>query len=440
MKYDVIVIGAGASGVMSAITAARQNKSVLLLEKENKIGKKIYATGNGKCNFTNDYMKKECFFGNEELINNMFDNFSKQDTINFFNELGILSYEKNGYYYPNSNQASSIVTALELELMRLGVDICLNSIISFVTLQKSDNKYIVTGKTLQFENSDSKNKKKKNDIIINEILFKHESSNLIFSTGLLASPKLGSDGSIFKIIKNLNHTFTPIAPVLCGFYCKGNAFKKMAGVRIKSKISIIDKNNVKREDTGEIQITEYGISGIPVFQVSHCISELLLKKQNVIGQIDFLPDFPSDKLRDLLLANIKILPEKKEFKYILNGILPDKLWNEVFNNVNLDSSFTKKGIKKRELPFDEFINNMIDKLEKSIKHYSITIEKSRGYEFSQACLGGINSNEINTKTLESKIYKNLYFTGELLDVDGICGGYNLQWAWASGYIVGKNIK
>ena len=468
MKYDVIIIGAGASGIMAAITAARQNKSVLLIDKENKLGKKIYATGNGKCNFTNAYMKKECFFGNEELSNNIFGVFSGKNVIDFFNKIGVLSYEKNGYYYPNSNQASSIVTALELELMRCGVTICLNSSVLEIKAIKdvrpcdSISEYIIKGYTIEnvadvssagleknkkiskdnkhnkSSNSKRNSNKSNNNAVTQKRMFSYECKSLIFATGLLASPKLGSDGSSFELIKKLGHTFTSILPVLCGFYCKGNAFKKMAGVRVKGQISILDNGKVLNKNTGEIQITDYGISGIPVFQVSHSISELLLSKKTVMGEIDFLTDISAENLKQCLKNNALILPDKKEFKYILNGILPDKMWNELFNYAKMDSSFTKKGIIKRNMSLEKTINDMINKLVDSIKHYQVIIEKSRGYEFAQACSGGINSNEIDANTLESALYNNLFFAGELLDVDGICGGYNLQWAWTSGYIAGLN--
>lgn len=421
MKYDCIIIGAGASGMMAAITAARQKKSVLILEKKDKIGKKIYATGNGKCNYTNSDMKLEYYHGNKNLIQSVLSQFNWEQTIDFFKEIGIYPSTRDTYYYPNSNQAASVVNALAIELDRLGVQIQLDCDIKEISYEKDFYK-------IKCNSKDSKNANG------------YEAKSLVFAVGLLAAPKLGSDGSAFDFIKGFGHRFTKVVPALCGFYCSGANFKKMAGVRTKANISIVINDREVANETGELQLTDYGISGIPVFQVSRFASLAIAKKKSVQARINFLPDFDVEILKDELSKRLDRLPDNKELTFVLNGLLPEKLWSELYKYAGIDLSFTKKSLKKRNIYDKQFIREFTNALIDAIFNFYIDVNKFRDFDFAQVCAGGIKSDEIDCETLESKLNPNMYFVGELLDVDGICGGYNLQWAWASGYVAGKSIK
>lgn len=403
MLWDVIVIGAGASGMMAAITAARRNKKVIIIEKLDKAGKKLLATGNGKCNFTNSYMNPDCYRGDLNFVEHVLDCYSVEDCLNFFRSIGICPKDKNGYYYPNSEQAGSVVNALLDELDRRNVAISYETNITNIIPEK-------TGVRLLSNKGEFVGKK------------------LIIATGLLASPKLGSDGSLFNQIKELGHRFSPILPALCGYYCKGIDFKRIAGVRAHGTVTAIVDGKNMAQDSGEIQFTEYGLSGIPVFQISHYLSKGLYEKKDVRIFINLLPDFDEEKLIYELNFRKNLYAHESIFK-MLNGLINIKLSEMIFNKLNFDKNRTVSSLTETDI---QNLVKLLQKLKVSVINY-------RDFEFAQVCTGGIPVSDIDTNTLESKHIKNVYFTGELIDVDGICGGYNLHFAWATGYIAGQEM-
>jgi len=399
-KWDVLIIGAGASGMMAAITAARAGKHVIIFEQQNKAGKKLLATGNGKCNFTNEHMQEDCYGGDTEFISHVLKQFSVNDCLSFFHSIGIYPKCKNGYYYPNSEQASSVVNALVEELKRLNVTICYEAKITnicpkgnFVSL--STHNGIYCGK------------------------------KLIVATGLLASPKLGSDGSLFEHIKALGHRFSPILPALCGFYCKEINFKKITGVRSFGLVTAYVDNQKIAEDKGEIQFTDYGLSGIPIFQISRYLSKDLYYKKDVYVSLNFFPEHTSAELLNELNYRKQIL-EDSYVEHFLNGLINQKLASIIIEKANISPNI--------------FVNTLTDrdilKILDLLQNLKINVIKPREFEFAQVCTGGIPISDIDMYTLESKLQPNIYFAGEILDIDGICGGYNLHFAWATGYIAG----
>lgn len=402
-QYDLVVIGAGASGMMAAISAARENKSVCVIEKLDKAGKKILATGNGKCNFTNAVMDETCFHGEASFVRYILEQFTVEECLSFFHSIGIYPKNKNGYYYPNSEQASSVTSALLYELERLNVKLSFETQVNDISPEKErvviqTNKGVFIGK------------------------------RLVIATGLLAAPKLGSDGSMFQIIKDLGHRFVPILPTLCGYYCKGMNFKQVSGVRAHGTVTAYVDDVKCAEDTGEIQFTEYGISGIPVFQISHYLSKGIYDKKKVTVKINLLSEFDPNRLTK------EIEFRKKIGRYVpvtalLNGLINQKLSDMILDKANIDKARYADSITTDE------INKLVSLLQEIV----VKVTKYRDFEFAQVCTGGISILDIDNKTLESKYAPNVYFTGELLDVDGICGGYNLHFAWATGYIAGKGI-
>jgi hypothetical protein len=390
--YDVIVIGAGASGLMAAFTAAKENARVLLLEQKDQIGKKILATGNGKCNFTNENMELSSFHGDLQLAESVLKQFSKEDTLEFFHRLGIFPKNKNGYYYPNSEQAASVVSAFSYAIERNDK----------ITLQTS-SKISQIRKARDFFT------------VVTEEHRKETGKAIILASGLLAAPKLGSDGFLFAAVKELGHHFTPIVPALCGFYCKGADFKRISGVRVAARVTVFIDGAPAAADTGELQLTDYGISGIPVFQVSRHASMGLYEKKKVEAELTFLPELTDEALEAEISYLRQQLGADASIREILNGLLPKKLALELERKSGGD----------------------VAKLLSLIRHFRVTVERARDFEFAQVCAGGIRSEEINRETLSSRLVPGLFFAGELLDVDGICGGYNLQWAWSSGYVAGK---
>lgn len=402
--YDVIIIGAGASGLMAAAAAASKGARVALLEHKDDIGKKILATGNGRCNFTNTDMSVNKFHGSKALIKNGLSQFDYADTIRFFKELGIPAYDNAGYIYPNSRQAASVVAAFRMELMRLHVDV--KTGINITDIKPADDR---TGYCIQTDKGSFKSKR------------------LIIACGLTASPKLGSDGSLFRQIEALGHHIQKPLPALCGFSCDGLNFKKITGVRCDATVASVIDGQMTEQNTGELQLADYGISGIPVFQISSLMSRALDKGQKVEVIIDFLPAFSDDELNGYIKDRSITTTDNRSLNEMLNGLLNNKLLLELIHKSGVSPD------KKGRLLTDDDCKS----LTRSIKHTAVSVKKPRGVEFAQVCAGGIYTKEIDVRTLESKIHPGLYFCGELLDVDGICGGYNLQWAWTSGYIAGE---
>lgn len=402
--YDVIIIGAGASGLMAAAAAASKGARVALLEHKDDIGKKILATGNGRCNFTNTDMSVNKFHGSKALIKNGLSQFNYSDTIRFFKGLGIPAYDNAGYIYPNSRQAASVVAAFRMELMRLHVDV--KTGINITDIKPADDR---TGYCIQTDKGSFKSKR------------------LIIACGLTASPKLGSDGSLFRQIEALGHHIQKPLPALCGFSCDGLNFKKITGVRCDATVASVIDGQMTEQNTGELQLADYGISGIPVFQISSLMSRALNKGQKVEVIIDFLPAFSDDELNGYIKDRSITTTDNRSLNEMLNGLLNNKLLLELIHKSGVSPD------KKGRLLTDDDCKS----LTRSIKHTAVSVKKPRGAEFAQVCAGGICTKEIDVRTLESKIHPGLYFCGELLDVDGICGGYNLQWAWTSGYIAGE---
>ena len=402
---DVIVIGAGASGMMAAITAARRGKSVAILERMNKPGKKILATGNGKCNFTNNNMDTSCFHGNIQLIQSVLDRFSKEDTLSFFHEIGIWPKEKNGYYYPNSGQAVSVVEAFNHELNRLHVPVYLEQ--EVLDLFPDNDGFRI--KTVQTS---------------------YTCRNVIVASGLLAASKLGSDGSMFSVIKELGHRFVPVLPALCGFYAKGIQFSKVAGVRCDANLILKIDGDTAATEHGELQLTDYGISGIPVFQISSPAVRALYEKKTVAVAIDFLPEISSEMLCTEFALRMERSKTEEKADRLLSGLLNQKL---------IPVLLKYAGIHPNEM-LENITSERMERLSAGIHDCQVTLEKVRDFEFAQVCTGGIRTEEIDEKTLESRLLSGLYFAGEILDVDGICGGYNLQWAWSSGFVAGCSVS
>lgn len=390
MIHEVVVAGGGASGMMAAITAAGRGKKVTILEHMDRLGKKILMTGNGRCNYSNINQNISCYRTSDKgFVEDVLNKFSQREATEFFKQNGIVTKNRNGYLYPNSGQASVINDILRIKCENLGINIMYNTECISV---KKDNGFF----RLKCTNKENGRQ--------NEI----KAGSLIISTGGKSYSKTGSDGSGYTILKRLGHNIVKPLPALTSLHCSEKFFKSLKGVRCDGKVILYVEGRYAAEDKGEIQLTDYGISGIPVFQVSRYASIALDKKKKVTAVIDFLPDMEADEVKKLLQNDNSFTLEQK-----LNGMINKKL-SAVLLKYNLD----------------EIIKNL-----KSMK---VNVTATGGFEQSQVCTGGVNVNEICSTTMESKIVKNLFITGEVIDVDGVCGGYNLQWAWSTGFIAGSN--
>ena len=405
----IAVIGGGASGMLAATTVLETNPDirVIIFDQKDILGKKILSTGNGRCNLTNENMSPEYFRSDtHELISSVLKAFDYPDTIRFFENLGLFLKSRNGYIYPRCDQAAVVRSVLDNHLKELGAEIHRDTSVTAIARTKK-------GFRIQ-TNHDA-----------------FHADRVILATGGKASPKLGSDGSGYTLAKALGHSIVPVVPALVQLKVKDFVFAKASGVRTDAKVTAIVNGKEASADTGELQITNYGISGIPVFQISRYISRALYEKQKAQVVIDFLPELEEDELRELLnqkLQHLILKNPKAKPEDLLTGILHTKLIPEILRISGIRFSIKMNGIGDAE----------IRSLCEAIKSCKLTITDTNGFDNAQVCAGGVSLKEVDVNTMQSRVTDGLYLAGELLDVDGICGGYNLQWAWATGYLAGKH--
>jgi len=380
----VVIIGGGASGLMAAISAARNGAYTVVLEKNDRVGKKILSTGNGRCNFTN--INTEIGDYNTDFVSHAISVFSPEKTIGFFKEIGVLpKIEDEGRVYPLSCQASAVLDVLRAEAVRVGVFI--KTDFPVMRIEKNNGAFSIYS-------------------VNNE---KVSADKVIISTGGYAAPKSGSDGDGFRILKEMGHTVTKTKPALCQLMTN----KGVHGVRQYAKVTLASKYS----QTGEIQFNKENISGIPIFNLSRFANagdEIL---------VDFLPDYSYDDVVMLL----KSRPEQTMETYLI-GILNKNLSYVVLKDIGI-YPLSRSSIS---LSFDE-----IKAIASALKGWRLEVTGLMSWDNAQVTAGGILLSEICNTTMESKIESGLYITGELCDVDAKCGGYNLQWAWSSGYLAGR---
>lgn len=419
---NIGIIGGGASGLMAAITAASNGHTVTIVEHNNRVGKKILATGNGRCNYTNMDMSLRHFHGvDKSFIDKTLKQFDNRKTLEFFDSIGVYPKEKNGYIYPYSEQASAVLDCLRNEVIRLNINVIteceINDILKVNTKETQNIKNSITNKPYKLSYDKSfKLITNKGNLYFDKI---------VLATGSKASEKTGSDGSGYKIAKAFGHNIKKPLPALCALRCKEDFFKSIAGIRCKANIKLLVNNDIKKEEDGELQLTDYGISGIPVFQLSYIASKALDSGRKVDAIIDFMPDsVNNDELFDIITKRIRNNKEKSM----------DELLIGLFNK-NLCVLFNKLCNINGKAMCGEMRNADIQKLVNVIKSFKVSIKSTNSFDNAQVCAGGIRLDEVKD-SMESKICDNIYFAGEILDVNGDCGGYNLQWAWSSGYVAG----
>jgi predicted Rossmann fold flavoprotein len=399
----IIVIGGGASGMVAAISAARRGSEVIIIEHMERVGRKILSTGNGKCNYTNRRQGLRCYRGeNPAFVLPVLEQFGVEETIAFFKELGVFPRERDGYFYPASGQASSVLDVLRMELRRLQIEIHTDCAITSV--QRTKHGF---------------------DVRTTQGAFR--AHQCIFACGGRAFPKSGSDGSAYPYIEKLGHTLIEMVPALVPMKAKQSFFKSVAGIRADARICLYRNGKQIAKDRGEIQLTQTGVSGIPAFQVSRYAARALAKKEKVRAELDFAPDLSEEELAAELTARFAA-HNGKSLEESLIGFFPKKL--------------ILLFLKENRLPLQEkaewMLNGRISSFARYIKHVTIDVTETEGFDRAQSSAGGVDTKEINPKTLESYLVQGLFFAGEVIDIDGMCGGYNLQWAWSSGYVAGMH--
>lgn len=393
----IAIIGGGASGMMAAITAG-QDHEVTIYERNERIGKKLLATGNGKCNFSNKNFSMDAYYQRyTDQLQQIFQGFSVEDTIHFFEQEGMLIKDREGYLYPFSEQASTVLDLLRMKLQECHVRLCTDTEVTAVS--RTDRGFLVNGK----ESYD----------------------RLILSCGSPASWKKETKFWGYQLAEKLGHTIQLVVPSLVQLRSGEPYFKSIAGVRCQAVLQLYADQKLIQEEGGELQLTEYGLSGIPTFQLSRMAAYALHNKQNVCVSVNFLPHIRMEELEQ----NIK-----KRYEYQKQKTLEEFFTGLCNKKINL-WLIKQVGYRPSTLT-GELTLHQIYALAASYQQVRIPIQAANPLENAQVCAGGVCMDEVNSR-MESRLVPGLYFTGELLDVDGKCGGYNLQWAWTSGYLAGK---
>ena len=410
MGNNVIVIGAGAAGMMAAIIAAENGASVTILEKMPRVGKKLLITGKGRCNITNIADIKELIknmHGNGSFLYSSFHNFSNNDLIDFFENLGVKTkVERGGRVFTESDKAIDVVDALLRKMdsleIRILKDVAVKNII------KEDNK--VTA-------------------VVDKKGLVYQADKIIVATGGASYPATGSSGDGYVIAEKLGHTITPIKPSLVPLETEEDWVKIAQGLSLKNvKASIIVDDKKVTEDFGEMLFTHYGVSGPIILSLSKIVAENLTENKIVELSINLKPALSFEKLHNRVQRDFEKF-SKKQIKNALNELLPSKLIDII-----IDLSYINPDKMINQITKEERL-----RLVEQIMDLRLTITKTRPVAEAIVTAGGVSIKEINPKTMESKIIEGLYFAGEIVDVDGYTGGYNLQAAFSMGYIAGKAV-
>lgn len=401
-SYDVVIVGCGASGLASAITCKRKNKNlkVVILEKNNKPGKKLLATGNGRCNLTNTNLLEENYHGSfpaEKIIEKV----SCDRLLKFFSSLGLLcKKEKGGLVYPFCKQSSAVLDVLMLECNRLNIEIIYECPVHHI--KKTNSAFYVKTDAVTFE-----------------------CKKLIMCCGGKASPSCGGTGAGLDLVKNLGHQIVSVFPALCPIETVSKSIKNLKGVRASCEVTLYDGENKIKSEIGELQFTENALSGICIFNLSSYIEKA--KKPTV--RISLMPDYTFNEIC-LRLFKRKAIFANNLIEDFLTGVFNRKISLYLLKECNI------KDLKKK---CHTLTAKEIERLAYLINNWYFECKKTYDFSKAQVMSGGVFGREINPVTMESKIIKNLFICGELIDINGDCGGYNLHFAFASGIIAGENI-
>lgn len=420
--YDLLIIGGGAAGQMAAISAKRNNPNltVAIIDRTFALGRKILVCGAGRCNITNINLdtdvEKRYYGANPQFIRSIFSQFSYKDIVSFFNELGVELYVERktdiGKLFPITDQAKTITSLLENELKILGIDVHLNT---EVTSFKVDNGFNLNANILNQEGKVTENKV-------------YTSKYLIISAGGKTYPALGSNGTGYNLVQSLGHSIITPVPSALPLVSKNPLSHELQGTKMEIEVtSIIDGQPIKTR-TDDVMFTQHGFSGPAILNVSREISIQInrLNKQNVQLKLNFFPGKTFEDVKSLLTLRWNKRPSLT-LEESMYGLFPNKIPSALLKVINIDKNTI----------VNKLTTEQINRLVASLTAYTVDITATRGWNEAEFTAGGIDTKEIIESTLESKLINNLYFCGEILDVDGDVGGFNLSWAWSSGFVAGK---
>lgn len=405
-KVRVAVIGGGAAGIVAAIAASSNGAEVTVLERNTRVGKKILATGNGRCNLTNVNLSAANYHGkNPAFVRGALAKFNVEKTIDFFERLGVAhKVEEGGKVFPVSNQASSVLDVLRYRLDQVGVQVLCEAAVSNIRIK--NRRFLIA-----FQNGG---------------VFKAD--RVILATGGKAAPNLGSNGSGYALAKSLGHSIVEPFPALVQLKLAAAFFKQIQGVKFEGDAEIIVNSKSVGKASGEILFTEYGASGPPVLALSRKAGEFLQKGETVWLKLALINTCGRDELERYLIKRFSDGPEK-ELVFSFVGYINKRLAPVILKEA---------GIADIRKPAGQVSPGERGRIAHLLQDWRFLIKGTTSWPAAQVTAGGIDVNEINEETMESKIVPKLYFAGEVIDIDGDCGGYNLQWAWSSGYVAGES--
>jgi len=406
LKHSLIIVGGGAAGLTSALIAKDSGLDVAIIEGTDRIGKKILTTGNGRCNISNENINTNRYHSeNPYFAGYTLDSFNLVQTIDFFNRLGIpLVTLDGGKMFPMSLQASSVIDILRFAIEEKHIPVYTNKKAKEITKNNNGFKISTTG----------------NDT--------YECDMLIIATGGKSAPKTGSDGSGYTLAKQLGHSVTSLVPALVQLKLNYNRLKALSGVKFDGYAELFINGESVQKEFGEILFTDYGISGPPILQLSRAVSYGLSKNSKVSLKIDMLPTITCENLKEFLENHWSVFGSRSLLNSFI-GIIHKKIIPIILKQANIED-FHK--------PCSDLKSEEKNAIYALLKQWQFEVSGTNSFSNAQVTAGGINTKEINPQTLESNLVTNLFFAGEILDVDGDCGGFNLQWAWSSGAIAGKS--
>lgn len=400
------VIGGGASGLSCAVELLhtvkdKDNVRVTLIEKLSRVGKKLLVTGNGRCNLTNMNSAVSGYRGDAAFADFALKTLTPEKNIGFFNSLGLYTrIEDEGRVYPLSNQASSVLDTLRFECNRLGVEtVCDYRAVHLKTVDTGVTQKIVVNNRDRFD-------------------------YVVVAAGGKAAKVHGTDGDSYELLKMMGHKITPVAPALVSLNCE--AFTKaLKGVRSVCKMNLLIDGEKVFENYGEVQFTDYGLSGIPIMQLSRFVS--MSPSTNIYINLDVIPDFTLSQVEKYLFDR------RDSGTGLCENVLIGLMNKQLCITLLKECAIAPNG-KILEMSDSEIL-----KLATLCKCWKIKIKNSRSFDYAQVTAGGADCSQFDPETMESKIVKNLFCCGEAMNIDGDCGGYNLQWAWSSGRLAGRTI-
>lgn len=399
---NLIIIGGGAAGMMAALSAKEQGASVCLLERQARVGRKLLATGNGRCNLSNTKLTLKNYHGQDSAFASYaLSAFDTQKALDYFASLGLLTtIESSGKVYPLSDQAGSVVDVLRLAMEEAGIAV-----------------------RPSFEVT-SLEKKKKGGFLVTSKEETLSADAVIVCCGGMAGGKLGGTRSGYDLLQSMGHTVTKLFPVLVQIKTDPTYVKALKGVRADGAVTVERNGKILAENAGEMQFTDFGVSGPAIFEISRVIST---GKSPMTLHLNLLRNLSREEVVSLLHHRRKTMPHQT-LENFLTGILHNRLGRTILRYAGF--GFTE--------PIHSLTPSDIKRIAHAIQDFEIPVVGAMGFDAAQVTAGGIRTEEFDPKTMESRLVSGLYAAGEVLDIDGDCGGFNLQWAWASGRLAGKN--